>query len=281
MLNKPSLNTDITRAVRDALNEDIGSGDITAQLVAADTQYVAKVITREPAIICGVDWVNETFAQLDNAVIINWSVSDGDRVEAEQTLFTLSGSARSILTGERTALNFLQLLSGTATLCDRYAQLTAHTSVKLLDTRKTLPGLRTAQKYAVTCGGCFNHRVGLYDAYLIKENHIAACGSINAAITTAKENHPDKPVEVEVENLDELQQALAAQADIVMLDNFSIEDLEQAVAITQGRAKLEASGNVSETTLAGLAATGVDYISIGALTKHVTAIDLSMRFLTD
>ena len=281
MLNKPSLNTDITRAVRDALNEDIGSGDITAQLVAADTQYVAKVITREPAIICGVDWVNETFAQLDNSVIINWSVSDGDRVEAEQTLFTLSGSARSILTGERTALNFLQLLSGTATLCDRYAQLTAHTSVKLLDTRKTLPGLRTAQKYAVTCGGCFNHRVGLYDAYLIKENHIAACGSINAAITTAKENHPDKPVEVEVENLDELQQALAAQADIVMLDNFSIEDLEQAVAITQGRAKLEASGNVSEATLAALAATGVDYISIGALTKHVTAIDLSMRFLTD
>ena len=281
MLNKPSLNTDITRAVRDALNEDIGSGDITAQLVAADTQYVAKVITREPAIICGVDWVNETFAQLDNAVTINWSVSDGDRVEAEQTLFTLSGSARSILTGERTALNFLQLLSGTATLCDRYAQLTAHTSVKLLDTRKTLPGLRTAQKYAVTCGGCFNHRVGLYDAYLIKENHIAACGSINAAITTAKTNHPDKPVEVEVENLDELQQALAAQADIVMLDNFSIEDLEQAVAITQGRVKLEASGNVSETTLAGLAATGVDYISIGALTKHVTAIDLSMRFLTD
>ena len=281
MLNKPSLNTDITRAVRDALNEDIGSGDITAQLVAADTQYVAKVITREPAIICGVDWVNETFAQLDNSVIINWSVSDGDRVEAEQTLFTLSGSARSILTGERTALNFLQLLSGTATLCDRYAQLTAHTSTKLLDTRKTIPGLRTAQKYAVTCGGCFNHRVGLYDAYLIKENHIAACGSINAAITTAKENHPDKSVEVEVENLDELQQALAAQADIVMLDNFSIEDLEQAVAITQGRVKLEASGNVSETTLAGLAATGVDYISIGALTKHVTAIDLSMRFLTD
>ncbi|MGB1191959.1 MAG: carboxylating nicotinate-nucleotide diphosphorylase, partial [Pseudomonadales bacterium] len=209
------------------------------------------------------------------------SVSDDDRVEADQTLFTLSGSARSILTGERTALNFLQLLSGTATLCDRYAQLTAHTSVKLLDTRKTIPGLRTAQKYAVTCGGCFNHRFGLYDAYLIKENHIAACGSITAAITTAKENHPDKPVEVEVENLDELEQALAAQADIVMLDNFSIKNLEQAVAINQGRAKLEASGNVSETSLASLAATGVDYISIGALTKHVTAIDLSMRFLTD
>ncbi len=281
MLNKTRLNTDITRAVRDALSEDIGSGDITAQLVAADTQYLAKVITREPAIICGVDWVNETFAQLDNSVTINWLVKDGDRVAAEQTLFTLSGSARSILTGERTALNFLQLLSGTATLCDRYAQLTAHTAVKLLDTRKTIPGLRTAQKYAVSCGGCFNHRVGLYDAYLIKENHIAACGSINAAITTAKENHPDKPVEVEVENLNELEQALAAQADIVMLDNFSIKDLEQAVAITQGRAKLEASGNVSETSLASLAATGVDYISIGALTKHVTAIDLSMRFLTE
>ena len=281
MLNKPSLNTDITRAVRDALNEDIGSGDITAQLVAADTQYVAKVITREPAIICGVDWVNETFAQLDNAVTINWSVSDGDRVEAEQTLFTLSGSARSILTGERTALNFLQLLSGTATLCDRYAQLTAHTSTKLLDTRKTIPGLRTAQKYAVTCGGCFNHRVGLYDAYLIKENHIAACGSITAAIEKAKNLQADIPVEVEVEILDELQQALAAKADIVMLDNFSIKDLKQAVAINQGRAKLEASGNVSEATLAALAATGVDYISIGALTKHVTAIDLSMRFLMD
>jgi nicotinate-nucleotide pyrophosphorylase (carboxylating) len=281
MLNKPNLNTDITRAVRDALNEDIGSGYITAQLVAADTQYDAKVITREPAIICGIDWVNETFAQLDNSVAIDWSVNDGDRVVADQTLFTLSGSARSILTGERTALNFLQLLSGTATLCDRYAQLTAHTSVKLLDTRKTIPGLRSAQKYAVSCGGCFNHRIGLYDAYLIKENHIAACGSITAAVTTAKENHPDKSVEVEVENLDELQQALAAQADIVMLDNFSITDLEQAVAINQGRAKLEASGNVSEASLAALAATGVDYISIGALTKHLTAVDLSMRFLTD
>lgn len=281
MINTPLLNTDITRAVRKALSEDIGSGDITAELVAADTQYLAKVITRESAIICGVDWVNETFAQLDSSVTIDWSVSDGDLVEADQTLFTLSGSARSILTGERTALNFLQLLSGTATLCDRYAQLTAHTSVKLLDTRKTIPGLRTAQKYAVSCGGCFNHRIGLYDAYLIKENHIAACGSINAAVTTAKAKHPDKPVEVEVENLEELQQALTAQADIVMLDNFSIEELEQAVAINQGHAKLEASGNVSEVSLASLAATGVDYISIGALTKHVTAIDLSMRFFTE
>ena len=285
MLNQQRLKADISRSVREALAEDLGStdsrDDITAQLVSAETQYRAKVITREPAVICGVDWVNETFAQLDASVVVNWSVSDGDHVEAEQTLFTLSGSARSILIGERTALNFLQLLSGTATLCNRYAQHTAHTSVKLLDTRKTIPGLRTAQKYAVTCGGCFNHRIGLYDAYLIKENHIAACGSITAAIEKAKSLQADMPVEVEVENLDELQQALAAQADIVMLDNFSIVDLEQAVAINQGRAKLEASGNVSETTLAALAATGVDYISIGALTKHVTAIDLSMRFLTD
>ena len=277
MLNKTRLNTDITRAVRDALNEDIGSGDITAQLVAADTQYLAKVITREPAIICGVDWVNETFAQLDKSVTINWSVKDGDRVAADQTLFTLSGSARSILTGERTALNFLQLLSGTATLCDRYAQLTAHTSVKLLDTRKTIPGLRTAQKYAVSCGGCFNHRVGLYDAYLIKENHIAACGSITAAVKTAKAKHADKPIEVEVENLDELEQALAAQADIVMLDNFSIDQIKMAVNLTNGAAKLEASGNVTEKTLSKIANTGVDYISIGGLTKNVQAIDLSMR----
>ncbi|MBT5293024.1 MAG: carboxylating nicotinate-nucleotide diphosphorylase [Cellvibrionales bacterium] len=285
MLNQQRLKTDISRAVSEALAEDLGStdshDDITAQLVPANTQYRAKVITREPAVICGVDWVNETFAQLDASVVINWSVSDGDHVEAEQTLFTLSGSARSILIGERTALNFLQLLSGTATSCNRYAQHTAHTSVKLLDTRKTIPGLRTAQKYAVTCGGCFNHRIGLYDAYLIKENHIAACGSITAAIEKAKSLQADMPVEVEVENLDELQQALAAQADIVMLDNFSIKDLEQAVAINQGRAKLEASGNVSEATLAALAATGVDYISIGALTKHVNAIDLSMRFLMD
>jgi nicotinate-nucleotide pyrophosphorylase (carboxylating) len=285
MLNQQRLKTDISRAVSEALAEDLGStdsrDDITAQLVPANTQYRAKVITREPAVICGVDWVNETFAQLDASVVINWSVSDGDHVEAEQTLFTLSGSARSILIGERTALNFLQLLSGTATLCNRYAQHTAHPSVKLLDTRKTIPGLRTAQKYAVTCGGCFNHRIGLYDAYLIKENHIAACGSITAAIEKAKSLQADMPVEVEVENLDELQQALAAQADIVMLDNFSIKDLEQAVAINQGRAKLEASGNVSEATLAALAATGVDYISIGALTKHITAVDLSMRFLTD
>lgn len=282
MLDMQMLKTDITRAVQDALAEDLGygtnKGDITAELIPIDTQYAANVITREPAIICGVAWVNETFAQVDPDVKISWLVNDGDRVTADQNLFTVKGSARSILTAERTALNFLQLLSGTATLCDRYAQHVEGTSVKLLDTRKTIPGLRTAQKYAVSCGACFNHRIGLYDAYLIKENHIAACGSITKAIETAKKNHPKKPVEVEVESLAELQQALDAQADIVMLDNFSIDDLRTAVKKNAGKAKLEASGNVTEHRLAQLAATGVDYISIGGLTKNVTAIDLSMRF---
>ena len=280
MLDKQQLQTDINRAVRDALAEDIGDGDITAALVPADTQYQASVISRETAIVCGVDWVDETFGQQDPNVQVQWHVADGDQVEADQTLFTVSGSARSILTAERTALNFLQLLSGTATLCHHYAQLVAHTRVKLLDTRKTIPGLRTAQKYAVTCGGCHNHRIGLYDAYLIKENHIAACGSIGEAIANAKSLQPGKPVEVEVESLQDLQLALDAGADIVMLDNFSIPDMEQAVALNGGRAKLEASGNVTEQTIAGIAATGVDYISIGGLTKHVHAIDLSMRFIS-
>lgn len=281
MLDKDLLKTDITRSVRDALTEDIGSGDITAELIDQNTQYHATVITRENAILCGVDWVNESFNQLDPSVDITWAAKDGDRIEPNQTLFTIKGSARSILTAERTALNFLQLLSGTATLCDRYASMVQHTKVKLLDTRKTIPGLRTAQKYAVSCGGCYNHRIGLYDAYLIKENHIAACGSITAAISQAKTNHADIPVEIEVENLSEFAQALDAKADIIMLDNFSIADLEQAVKENQERAKLEASGNVNEDTLAGLAATGVDYISIGGLTKNVTAVDLSMRFSSE
>ncbi len=281
MLDKDLLKTDITRSVRDALTEDIGSGDITAELIDQNTQYHATVITRENAILCGVDWVNESFNQLDPSVDITWAAKDGDRIEPNQTLFTVKGSARSILTAERTALNFLQLLSGTATLCDRYASMVQHTKVKLLDTRKTIPGLRTAQKYAVSCGGCYNHRIGLYDAYLIKENHIAACGSITAAISQAKTNHADIPVEIEVENLSEFAQALDAKADIIMLDNFSIADLEQAVKENQERAKLEASGNVNEDTLAGLAATGVDYISIGGLTKNVTAVDLSMRFSSE
>jgi len=278
MLDQEKLQQDRIRAVRDALAEDIGDGDITASLVASDTQYQAKVITREHAIVCGVDWVNETFTQCDASVNIEWLVKDGDRVTPDQILFIASGPARSILTAERTALNFLQLLSGTATVCDRYAQLVAQTPVKLLDTRKTIPGLRTAQKYAVSCGGCFNHRVGLYDAFLIKENHIAACGSITQTIKKAKQLHPSKPVEVEVESLDELKQALTAGADIVMLDNFSVIELASAVEMNDKNAKLEASGNITEKTIRSLANTGVDYISIGALTKHVKAIDLSMRF---
>jgi nicotinate-nucleotide pyrophosphorylase (carboxylating) len=238
----------------------------------------ARIITREAATICGIEWVNEVFRQVDSTVSIQWHVSDGDIVAPNATLFELSGSARSLLTGERTALNFLQLLSGTATICQSYADLVAHTQVRLLDTRKTIPGLRTAQKYAVTCGGCHNHRIGLYDAFLIKENHIAACGGIAAAIQAARDIAPLKPVEIEVENLDELNSALKGDADIIMLDNFSLEDMRTAVELTAGKAKLEASGNVDTETLPGIAETGVDYISIGALTKHARAVDLSMRF---
>tara|TARA_R110001599_G_scaffold81721_2_gene220418 strand:- start:19083 stop:19925 length:843 start_codon:yes stop_codon:yes gene_type:complete len=272
------LQRDITETVAFALKEDIGSGDITAQLIPLNQTAKARIITRENAVICGVEWVNEVFRQIDTSVTISWHVADGDHVKPEQLLFELEGSARSLLTGERTALNFLQLLSGTATICKSYADIVAHTQVRLLDTRKTIPGLRTAQKYAVTCGGCHNHRIGLYDAFLIKENHIAACGGIPAAISAAREIAPSKPVEVEVENLTELEIALAGQADIIMLDNFSLADMKTGVELTAGRAKLEASGNVDKSTLAGIAETGVDYISIGALTKHAQAVDLSMRF---
>ncbi|WP_373092364.1 carboxylating nicotinate-nucleotide diphosphorylase, partial [Zhongshania sp.] len=272
------LQRDLTETVAFALKEDIGSGDITAQLIPITETAKARIITRENAVICGTEWVNEVFRQIDSSVTIHWHVADGDAVKPDQLLFELAGSARSLLTGERTALNFLQLLSGTATICKSYADIVAHTQVRLLDTRKTIPGLRTAQKYAVTCGGCHNHRIGLYDAFLIKENHIAACGGIPAAISAAKEIAPDKPVEVEVESLAELEIALAGNADIIMLDNFSLADMKTGVEMTAGRAKLEASGNVDTSTLAGIAETGVDYISIGALTKHAQAVDLSMRF---
>jgi nicotinate-nucleotide pyrophosphorylase (carboxylating) len=275
-----ALQSDIINTVAFALKEDIGSGDITAQLIPQAQMAKARIITREAATICGIEWVNEVFRQVDSTVSIKWHVSDGDIVAANATLFELSGSARSLLTGERTALNFLQLLSGTATLCQSYADLVAHTQVRLLDTRKTIPGLRTAQKYAVTCGGCHNHRIGLYDAFLIKENHIAACGGIAAAIQAARDIAPLKPVEIEVENLDELSSALNGDADIIMLDNFSLEDMRTAVELTAGKAKLEASGNVDTETLPGTAETGVDYISIGALTKHARAVDLSMRFIS-
>lgn len=268
---------DITNQVRAALAEDLGSGDITAQLIAANSIAEARIICREPGILCGTAWVNEVFKQLDPSVVVAWEVNDGATLSADTTLFTLRGNARSLLTGERTALNFLQLLSGTATTCNHYAALVAGTGVTLLDTRKTIPGLRTAQKYAVTCGGCGNHRMGLYDAFLIKENHIHACGSIADAVASARRIAPDKPVEVEVETPAELEQALAAGADRIMLDNFALEALKNAVKFTAGRAQLEASGGITEQSLRAIAETGVDFISIGALTKDCKALDLSMR----
>ena len=266
-------------AVSRALAEDIGSGDVTAGLIPATQRGRARVITREAMVLCGIDWVAEVFRQLDPAIVLGPQASDGQWVEAGSPLFDVEGHLHHLLTGERTALNFLQTLSGTASTCRRYADLVKHTPVKLLDTRKTIPGLRTAQKYAVTVGGCFNHRIGLYDAFLIKENHIAACGSIRAAIDRAHAQAPGKPVEVEVENLAELNEALAAQADIIMLDNFDLPAIREAVAVVSGRSKLEVSGGVTDSNLVALAETGVDYISIGSLTKHLHAIDLSMRVL--
>lgn len=281
---------DVSRAVRAALLEDLGdalttldqpdaSADITAQLIPADRLSSARVITREAGVFCGQPWVDEVFAQLGGEVKVEWLVQDGERLSPNQELFRLHGPARLLLTGERNALNFVQTLSGVATLTARYVAELEETGCRLLDTRKTIPGLRSAQKYAVTCGGGKNHRIGLFDAYLIKENHILACGGIAGAIQEARRFNPEKPVEVEVESLTELEQALTAGADIVMLDNFDLAMMREAVAINQGRAKLEVSGNVTLETLAEFAATGVDYISVGALTKHVRALDLSMRFI--
>jgi len=261
-----------------ALAEDIGSGDITAKLVKPDATASARVISRESGVLCGQAFVNAVFHQLDPAITVVWFKNDGEAVNADELLFAVDGNARAILTGERTALNFLQLLSGTATRCRHYADRVADTPVKLLDTRKTIPGLRLAQKYAVTCGGCYNHRIGLYDAFLIKENHIKACGGIANAIITARAQAPGKPIEVEVETDYELNQALEAGADRIMLDNFSTAQMRAAVILTAGRAELEASGNVTKATLRDIAHTGVDYISIGALTKGVEPLDLSMRF---
>ena len=291
-----SLLNDITKTVTWALCEDLGvndyndlatSSDITAELIPAENQAVANIISRDECVICGVAWVNEVFKQLDSiyntSTKITWFVNDGQHVTANTTLFELAGNARILLTGERTALNFLQSLSGTATITSSYVKHLEGTTTKLLDTRKTLPGLRSAQKYAVTCGGGVNHRIGLFDAFLIKENHIAACGSIEQAISTARINHADKTVEVEVESINELTQALNAGADIIMLDNFSTQMIEQAVKLTAeisaGNTKLEVSGNMTLATLKDYAKSGVDFISVGALTKHVQAIDLSMRFV--
>ncbi|MDX1677961.1 carboxylating nicotinate-nucleotide diphosphorylase [Arsukibacterium sp.] len=278
---------EMKRSVQAALAEDLGfqpltAGDITASLIPASQQAIATIISREACVVCGTAWVDEVFAQLnqlsqDGQVSIRWQVKDGDNVAADSLLCELSGPARLLLTGERSALNFLQLLSGTATVTAQYVRVLADTATRLLDTRKTLPGLRFAQKYAVQCGGGLNHRFGLFDAFLIKENHIAAAGSIQAAVAQARQNFPGKPVEVETENLAEVQQALAAKADIIMLDNFSLAGISEAVSLNNGQAKLEVSGNITAERLTELAATGVDFISSGALTKHVQAIDLSMR----
>lgn len=276
------LPSTIEAHVRFTLEEDIGTGDITAELIPESQHALGYVITREDCVVAGQAWVTEVFKQVDQSLTVTWRANDGDFVTANTKLYTVEGNARSILTGERAALNFLQTLSGTATTVYDYTSKVKHTTVKLLDTRKTIPGFRLAQKYAVTCGGGHNHRVGLYDAFLIKENHIIACGSIKAAVEQARKNHPNKPVEVETENLDEFRQALEVNAERIMLDDYSMEDIAIAVAENKAHSKhtaeLEISGNVNDSTLIPYAETGVDYISIGALTKHCRAIDLSMRF---
>ena len=270
----------VAAEVERALAEDIGSGDLTAALIPPAAQAHARVITREAAGLCGQPWVDEVFRQLDPRIRIHWAAAEGAYVAADEVLFETEGPARALLSGERTALNFLQTLSGTATQTRRYADIVAGTGCRILDTRKTLPGLRLAQKYAVRIGGGTNHRIGLYDAILIKENHIAAAGSIGAAVAAARRHSPTVPVEVEVENLTELAEAYAAQADQVLLDEFSLPDLRRAVELNRERAvpaQLEASGGVDLTTLRTIAETGVDFVSVGSLTKHVRAIDLSMR----
>jgi nicotinate-nucleotide pyrophosphorylase (carboxylating) len=272
---------DLRQQVAAALAEDIGAGDLTAALIPPDRQGRATVITREDAVICGFPWVTETFHQVDPRVSLKWKIQEGDTAKADKALFTVDGPARALLTGERTALNFLQLLSATATAARAYSQLLRGTNCKLLDTRKTIPGLRTAQKYAVTVGGGFNHRMGLFDGILIKENHIMAAGSIANAVATAQQSARKVPIEVEVETLDQLEQAIAAGAHIAMLDNFSLPLMREAVALNAGSPnplKLEASGGITHESIREIAETGVDFISVGSITKHVQAVDLSMRF---
>ena len=275
---------DVTSAVKVALSEDLNGlhvdqGDITANLIPANQSITADIITREDCVLAGAAWVSETFTQLDKNIQLKWYAKDGDVLKANQPIVRVSGNARRILTGERTALNFLQSLSGTATVVAKCVKELAGSNTQLLDTRKTLPGMRLAQKYAVTCGGGKNHRIGLYDAYLIKENHILACGSIHAAVAKARRHNADLPVEVEVENIQELHQAIEAKVDVVMLDNFSLGMLKQAVIVNKGQCKLEVSGNITIESLRALSAIGVDFISSGALTKHVHAIDLSLRVI--
>ncbi len=280
---KQQLPLDIARSVTETLKEDLGgtvdpAADITATLIPADKHSTAVLITREEGIFCGQAWAEEVFKQLGGQVSIAWHVSDGDKLEPNQKICTLSGPARILLTGERNAMNFIQTLSGCATVTAQYVEKLAGTHTRLLDTRKTVPGLRNALKYAVTCGGGFNQRIGVFDAYLIKENHIIACGGIREAVSQAKALNPGKPVEIETESLEELQLAIEAGADIIMLDNFTKEMMIEAVKINDGRADLETSGNVTIETIHEFADTGVDYISVGALTKHIRALDLSMRF---
>jgi nicotinate-nucleotide pyrophosphorylase (carboxylating) len=271
---------DLASQVATALREDVGSGDVTAELVPAAQKARGRVITREDAILCGRPWVEETFRQLDPNIQLSWHAADGDRITADSVIFEIAGPARAVLTGERTALNFMQLLSATATAARAFVDAIAGTGCVILDTRKTLPGLRTAQKYAVRCGGARNHRIGLYDMVLIKENHIAAAGSLSGAITAARRVAPGLPVEVEVESLAEFQEALVARPDIILIDEFSQPEMSKAVAINRASGhpvKIEASGSVSLETVRAIATTGVDYISVGGLTKHVRAVDLSMR----
>jgi nicotinate-nucleotide pyrophosphorylase (carboxylating) len=270
----------IQKMVKIAIEEDLGGKhDITAVLIPESKLAKAHVITREKMILCGQAWVNEVFCEIDTTIAIDWQFKDGDLIQANQVIFKLTGPARSLLTSERTALNFLQVLSATATITYQLVEQLKGAKAKLLDTRKTIPGLRAAQKYAVRCGGGYNHRMGLYDAFLIKENHIAACGSISQAIFRAKKMSPNKTVEIEVENLAQLEEAIAAKPDMIMLDNFSVDNMQQAVAINHGRVKLEASGNVNLNNIKDIAATGIDFISAGILTKNIQAIDLSMRII--
>ncbi len=268
----------IQKQAASALAEDIGSGDQTAALIPVDATTTAQVVCREQAVLAGSAWFDEVFHQLNPSITIQWQAEDGDTLQPDQLLCTLTGNTRAILTGERTALNYLQTLSGTATRARQYADAVAGTGVRILDTRKTLPGMRLQQKYAVTCGGCHNHRIGLYDAILIKENHIMAAGSIQAAVKAAQANSPNLEIEVEVENMDELAEALAADAQRVLLDNFNPDQLCKAVEFNRGRARLEASGGINLKTIRTIAETGIDDISVGALTKDLQAVDLSMRF---
>ncbi|MEM7004090.1 MAG: carboxylating nicotinate-nucleotide diphosphorylase, partial [Pseudomonadota bacterium] len=280
MPNEISLSPQLLAAaqqnVRDALAEDVGSGDVSAALIDPATTATARVITRDDGVLCGQAWADATAAQVSPAIQLHWQVTDADRLTAGQVLFEATGPAHALLTAERTMLNFLQLLSGTATRVARYVSLIGDSNTQLLDTRKTIPGLRLAQKHAVRCGGGNNHRVGLFDAYLLKENHIAAAGSISAAIVQARQLRPDLQLEVEVETLTQLDEALTAGADVIMLDNFSLDATYTAVTRAQGRAKLEASGGIDEQSITDIAAAGVDYISIGDLTKTVMPLDLSM-----